>query len=402
MLREISNLNFFERCLFLALLIAALFGVFSPLRPNFLNVDTIFELLVVCFSLYCFACSRVSLYQISALIIIGGYIFLSLSYSILMGDHLLDFAQSYKSIYYLFLFCLCLNARVIKSHFIKYLPLFLLPLFFLKYFYSSILSFSPRMAERPAIFVENNYELVFLIGVVFLSWSLLSRKEKAFAYIVLVAVVFLSSSRSAAISLLLASFLMMGVQSISQFIKSFIPIVFVSVIVLLVFWGRGDLSLDQIDRFRFFGVFYSEISNYGFFSFLFGTPRISELSATACQSLSYYHLLFSFSDSRSCYAVIFHSYFMRAIFDHGLIVVVFTIWIYFTQIYRSSRDIRLSASLVGIVSVSGLSVSAFGDYFSALLLMFAVTASSAKLSSKRRGSWATKRSKHQIANFQAD
>lgn len=369
----VYSLNIYDKVLIAAFLIVGLLGTLSPLKPNLINVDFIFEIVVMGFAGVSILRGALNKQWLLVTLAFATYLLLSFWYAYANGSHPLDFAQAYKSIYYIILFSFVARNNINSENAIAILFKILILLFSIKYTYSAILGLSPRMSERPAIFVENNYELVFIIGLYFLSYRILKVRERPLYYAALLFIVFISGSRSAALGLVAASIVYFATRDVRNTLKFAIPIILALGSLLLVFWARGDMSLSEIDRFRFFTRFINELSSHGIHSVFFGTPRITELSASTCTSLSYYQLLFSYDNSNSCYSVIFHSYFMRSIFDHGLLITIGVISTYFYAVRQNLGDTRLALSIVAIICCSSLSVSGFGDYFSILLLIIAST-----------------------------
>ncbi|MGS2762733.1 hypothetical protein [Sinomicrobium sp. M5D2P9] len=132
----------------------------------------------------------------------------------------------------------------------------------------------------------------------------------------------------------------------------------------------GALDIEKTDRFKFLMVFVDEIREWSIINYLFGADRITALSAEACSKLGYYQSLFSYSGDGSCYSVIFHSYILRAIYDHGIIgFILISVFVYFV-ITLSGFERKQALVIVGIALLNGLSVSSFNSVYFALGISF--------------------------------
>ncbi len=302
------------------------------------------------------------------------YVSLSFAYSaFITGTHILDYAQAYKAFIYIIPLCFFYRRKVFSSDqlcvFVKVLLIF----FLLKYSYSIVLNVNERMGSRPAILVENNFELIFLITVFYIASPFLG-KTKNFWFLVLAIITVISGSRSSLGALMIA---FAGIYLNRLTIKTaFYLFLFLllTIVVFFIFYSRlegGDI--ESIDRFRFMLIFIEETKNWGLPNYAFGTAPVTPLSGTSCSLLGYYQTLFSYSGDGSCYSVILHSYIMRALFDHGLVGLAFL----FLFIYRALRGCEYSPfqalCIIGIYFSSALSVSAMNSVFISIATAIALS-----------------------------
>jgi hypothetical protein len=80
--------------------------------------------------------------------------------------------------------------------------------------------------------------------------------------------------------------------------------------------------------------------------------------------------LFSRSGNGTCYSVVFHSFLLRAIFDHGILGLVFIIFSAYKLLVVSGVRKGAAVVFVAIVIINGLSVSSFNNLFYAVSTVF--------------------------------
>jgi len=110
---------------------------------------------------------------------------------------LIDHLLAYKSFYYLVLLGAFVGSAVFDRARLARFTAFLVAVFLVKYGYSVVLG----LADRPGVYLENNFELIMLIGLFLLAHPYLgARRDWLFGALTLT--VLLSGSRSAALGLL--------------------------------------------------------------------------------------------------------------------------------------------------------------------------------------------------------
>jgi hypothetical protein len=240
--------------------------------------------------------------------------------------------------------------------------------FLLKYAYSLVLGF----ADRPGVYIENNFELVLLIGLVLVAWPHLgARRDLVFA--ALAVTVLISGSRSAALGLVCvyaALYLRSGTRTWPLHLGGLAVVAWA---VATVFSSRAAADgAVELDRLVFLHTFGYEVRDWPLWEFVTGSFPLTPLSPGSCGNLAFYEVLFSRSDPGTCYSVILHSFFLRAVFDHGLIGLVLLYALVWWGLRRAGTPLREAVALLALISVSGLSVSAFNNVFVAILLAVAM------------------------------
>lgn len=360
-----KSASFPELSITLPLIIIGVVGLFSLFDYNILPAGLILEA-----SLFLSAgwlirgCSKSML----------AYSLISLAYVATSGVlaiyfrnvHILDFLQAYKAFIYIIPLAFFVNKRIIPKSALVSLFYLLLALFALKYTYSKLLDLTPRMGDRPGLYEENNFELIFLILLFYLASSELKYKLSVFYAVCFV--VLISGSRSVFLGLAVVYLFTFSRKIDAYFLISTASLPFLAIIGGWLFLSRMDGGLEEVDRFKFMLVFLSEVQSWAWFEFLTGAPALTPLSNSSCNALAFYETLFSFSDDGTCYSVILHSYFFRVIFDHGALGFMFILAFIWAALKRSGYSARDSLCIYGVLLSSALSVSSFNSIFSALIL----------------------------------
>jgi hypothetical protein len=339
-----------------------LFKAASAGDTIFNNIFEIFLILIVFINLNKIHKKTLLLFLSSA-----SYFFFSLIYILIFKDaHILDFLLIYKFfIYAMFLSIMFGKQFLSKETFYRFYK-FLVIIFILKYFIGFV---SGR--HRPTLFFENNFELM-LLSLLFYLYNNLKGKVSGLHQIILIMIFIFSKSISGLLTILFV-LAMVNKKHIIRKIHLILPsaiIVFISVLYVVKDRLNGKLDFTQNVRFKFLNVFLNEIENWEFSNYLFGAPRITQLSNLACSRLGYWQSLFSYSGDGSCYSVIFHSYILRAIFDHGFLGFIFISYFVYSIIKRSGHSITTALTVLVVVIINGLSVSSFNSIYFALGTLF--------------------------------
>jgi hypothetical protein len=299
----------------------------------------------------------------------GCLIYLGLSYIYavdMKGADLQDFLLIYKSFVYLFFLSLLAGKKLMTYEGTNKLLFILLGLFFVKY----VAMIAVKGEDRPILYMENNFELMLLYALFLVRYTV--TKKNALLVLGFVGLItILSLSRS---SLLMYSVLVLFVfyNSYEKIRVFIIPaaILLLGGMILFIFSQR-DSSIEDIDRFKFMMVWWSQVKDWNLFEWLFGAPRITNLSAPACRFFYLWHdTLFSRSGNGTCYSVVFHSFLLRAIFDHGILGLVFIIFAAYKILVVSGVRKGVAVVFVSIVIINGLSVSSFNNLFYAVSTVF--------------------------------
>lgn len=282
--------------------------------------------------------------------------------------NVLDFLMIYKSFVYLFLLTFLTNKRLMTARSVINFYTVLLGIFLLKY----LLAFVLGTDDRPIVYEENNFELMLLYALFLVRYRITSEKYLLIMG-VLAVITLLSLSRS---SLLMYSLLVLYV-----FIKSFpktwvfiVPVasVMMGVMIYYIFSQRSG-SLEEIDRYKFMLVFWSEVRDWNAWQWLTGNERITPLSYYSCADMSYFKRLFSYSGDGTCYSVVLHSFLLRVILDHGLLGLIFIIYATWLMLSKSGMEKDALFVFLAIVVINGLSVSSFNNLFFAISMVFLMT-----------------------------
>lgn len=300
---------------------------------------------------------------------LGLYLLGSYVYAVVYRQaNVLDFLMIYKSFVYLFLLTFLTGKKLMIMWSVVNFYTILLAIFLLKYFLALILGTD----DRPIVYEENNFELMLLYALFLVRYRVTSEKY-LFFMVVLAAVTLLSLSRS--------SLLMYSVLVLYVFVKAFprtwvfiIPAtsVFLAAVIYYIFSQRAE-SLEEIDRYKFMLVFWSEVKGWDLWHWLAGNERITPLSYYSCADMSYFKRLFSFSGDGSCYSVVLHSFLMRVILDHGLLGLLSIIYATWLMLTKSGVPKSITAVFIAIVVINGLSVSSFNNLFFAISMVFLMT-----------------------------
>lgn len=347
------------------LLVLGVVGFFSYDTYNFL--PSIFILEIVFLLMVFLVLKSISSQFLFFTLIAFFYVIFSFFWSVVLeGSNYFDFLKAYKAFFYIPMLSLFVGKDVFYVEHLKKLFIFLLFLFLIKYSYSLVLDFTPRMGSRPGLFVENNFELIFLILFFYLLFPFFSQKKVLLCLVLFV--VFISGSRSAFLAFFSVCFFIYFRFSI----KSCFALLLLSIIVIglgiTLFFERLDGGIEDIDRFRFALIFLSEVQSWPWWKFFLGAHPLTPLSPSSCEALSYYSSMYSYSGDGSCYSVILHSYVLRVIFDHGIFGFSFLLLFVWTSLNRSGYSHRQILCVISVLIISSLSVSSFNNIFVAISL----------------------------------
>ncbi|MCO7221262.1 hypothetical protein [Klenkia sp. PcliD-1-E] len=344
-----------------SLAVLAVVGLLSPGRFNAAPAELLLEVAFFLASLS--LVRRMTPAGQVMLVLAGGYVLLKVLLLLFFGDAgLLDFLLAYKSFVYVALLGAWVGADVFDRRRLARFTTFLVVVFLLKYGYSVALG----LADRPGVYLENNFELILLMGVFLLAHPHLGR-ERPWVFAGLAVTVLLSGSRSAALGLMVVYLFIYLRTSTRTWPLQVIGTGVVGYAVLLVFSARAQSDGGaRLDRLNFLDTFLYEVRDWPLWEWLTGSFPLTPLSPGSCGSLAFYAPLFSKTDPGVCYSVILHSYFLRAVFDHGLLGIALLLVLLWVGLRRSGADRRPALALLALISVSGLSVSAFNNVFSAI------------------------------------
>lgn len=297
------------------------------------------------------------------------YIFFSYVYAVgWQGANVLDFLLIYKCFVYLFFLTFLVGKKFMSFMTTNRALVIIFSLFFLKYLFAIVIAGHPR----PILYMENNFELMFVYALYLIRYTVTKERYLwwlAFAGIITI----LSLSRS---SLLMYSVLVLFV-IYDSFRKTRVFIIpgamaVLGIAVYMIFSARSD-SLEDVDRYRFMLVWWSQVKDWDLFSWLVGAPRISRLSSDACSYMNYFRMMFSRSGDGTCYSVVLHSFLLRIVYDHGILGLVFVIYAVYQCLVKSGIRKDVILVFITIVIINGLSVSSFNNLFFAISMVFLMT-----------------------------
>ncbi|MEX5686809.1 hypothetical protein [Pseudomonas silesiensis] len=353
-----------------SLITVATFGLLSPYKYNILPSTEIFEVVFLLLA----ALSLKGANRKAMCFMLAAFVYMLVSFllmRLLRQANILDFAQAYKSFFYIIPLSFLVGKKKFNDYQIKFIFYALLTLFFAKYGYSRALYLDDSLARRPGIYTENNYELILLIVTYYLASPALE-KSRTFIFLILAFVVVISGSRSA----LLALLVVYGAVFINKINYKIIISagVFICLAGLLSYIFAERLaggSIEDIDRYKFLMIFLDETRNWNILNYLFGSEPLTPLSMNSCTTLSFYQSLFSHSGDGRCYSVILHSYLLRVIFDQGVLGLTFIVAFISYGLGIAGYSTRQKVCIIGIFMASGLSVSSLNSVYSAISLAIA-------------------------------
>lgn len=359
-----------ERILYGALILLAVTGLVSTGEYNYnlLPAGSLLELALL--GSAALLASRITQGAWPILVLGGLYVLLkTLTWATYSPAAVIDFVQAYKAYIYLVVLACFVGRKVFQPRRLANFTVLLVAAFLVKYGYSIVLG----LAQRPGVYIENNFELILLMGLVYLAWPYLGdRRHWVFAG--LAATVLLSGSRSAAIALLVVYVFLYVRISNRTWPLHIAGVAAVGYAVFEVIASRlqNDGGLSSLDRLNFLNVYLGEVDRWPVWEFLTGSLPLTPLSAGGCADLSFYAPLFSTADPGTCYSVILHSFVLRALFDHGIIGLVLLYVLVWLGLRRSGASVRDTTAILAPITASAFSVSAFNSVFTAILLAVAM------------------------------
>ena len=373
---------YFKICFF-CFFILGILGFANFGRAHIINVSTAFDLLLVT-SILVYKPKFADKKALFGFIGFFSYFIISLVIAIsLKGSHLLDFLLAYKAIFYFALLFYFENKNIGGKRRFYQLYKWLVIFFFIKYSISILFSLN----DRPLLFRENNFELMFL-ALLFYLRCILFEKIKGWEVLVIVVIFLISGSKSAIpiLLLILASVYLKGVTWKRAFVFSILGLILLSFLSFLILSKYGISGLGKIDRIAFLRVFLVEMLSSTNLEILFGHMRITALMPSSCNSLYFYPGLFSFKGDGSCYSLILHSFILRSIFDHGVIGTLAIFYFCHFLLIRAGYSKRVAYTFLGVMFLNSLSVSAFNSVFFALSMLIYMGFSPVKVLNKREHS----------------
>lgn len=363
-----------EKTIIFSLVVFSLTSFINLNTRTIIEAKPVFEIYVIIFLLIAFfrGKKRLAKQKFFLLVICISILLISI-FKFLYKPHLAKFSDYliiYKSIYYLTILLLAstygkLNKSTITDLFdwLKYIFLF-------KYVFVIIANGSSFV--RPDLFVENNFELIFLL-LLFIGKNAINGKPSKLDIIIVSCIFIISGSRSALFSLIIVLFLSDYGQGLKYTIAKYgltIVAILAFVYVFLQRMGTGEIS--SIDRVQFLLLFYNELQSWEILNFLFGSPFLSPVSQSTASALSYYSELFSNHNNLIAFSVVYHSYLLRIIYDFGFLGLAFILYVFIQLLNNIGLKRRFKLQIFLIIIATGLSVSSLNSVFVAFGLMLII------------------------------
>lgn len=286
-----------------------------------------------------------------------------------------DYLVAFKFVFYLMLLGLVPKKKLLSAS--DFVLLYRLSLFAFALRY--LVERFALGIDRPTLLVENNFELIFLL-LLFYAKYLITSRASLFDFLLLLFIFGVSGSRSSIVSLgFVFGFCIQWRSLRARDIALVFSLGIIGLVALVVFNNRGGgADIESIDRVKFFAEFMRSTSDWSFIDFVFGAPVLTPLSPASCAALSFYQKLFSFSGDGSCYSVILHSFVLRVVYDHGLLGLVTAL----AAVWVLLRDlpVRCVICVLGVILLTGLSVSSLNNIYVTLGLLMLMSVSVATAS----------------------
>lgn len=360
-----------KSCLAIAipLIFLAVTGLLSPYKYNLAPATAALETALILSSVFMLSGCKVKLSIFPATAVLYLIVSFLIAWNV-SSTHYLDFIVAYKAFYYVALLSLYIGRNKFDSANLCRLFKILFFLFLVKYSYSKALTLTPNMGDRPGIYTENNFEIIFIILLYYIAYPFLTQKKTA----ILIGVsflVFLSGSRSGLLALLVV-FAFLHIHRINRkTVITLVGLISLAGLAYYVFDKRMTGGIESIDRFIFLQLFLREVSHWNLMNALFGSMPVTPLSTATCNALGFYQKLFSYANDGSCYSVVLHSYILRVIFDHGCAGLIFLFSFIGTGLRKSGFSKKQIACFLSVILATSLSVSALNNVYMAMILAIA-------------------------------
>lgn len=300
-------------------------------------------------------------YTLTWVVIISLYTLISLLYAVFIkGVNTLDFIMAYKFTWYILLLLPFSNIKMLDKTSVYRLLKLTLIMFVLVYLIKFILG-----DDRPTFFIENNFEIM-LLCFLFYANHVINHYSKMLDMFLLLLITVISGSRSGVVLALITVIFCTDIKQIIRTKNIFLPLAGVVGVIgaYFVFSSRTQNGLESTDRYRFYQYFLESTADWTWWQYLLGAERITKLPSHVCSQLSFYEKLLSFENNGSCYSVIFHSFNMRILYDHGIVVILILILI-LNNILKN-RSLKEKALIFLLLFMNGLSVSSINSVYAAL------------------------------------
>ncbi|MBT0769473.1 hypothetical protein KIH74_11115 [Kineosporia sp. J2-2] len=281
-----------------------------------------------------------------------------------------DFIQAYKAYFFLVILTWFIGRGCFTLPALATTVRALLVITLLKYSVCMVAG-----GPRPAIWTENNFELMAIMGLTYLAFPALGARKSAWVG-VLCLIVALSESRCSIIELGVCLLAIYFRPSSKTFAVRAVLLAAAGFLGDRVFTARmeaGGGGLNSTDRFQFWKIFVTESQSWSLREWLLGTPPLTPLSSGSCERLTSWSGLFSKSGVGDvCYSVALHMFALRAVIDQGILGLTFLLVFLWLGLRVSGASLRDRLALMGIGVANALSVSSFNSEYMLLPLAVAM------------------------------
>lgn len=289
-----------------------------------------------------------------------------------------DFLLAYKFCWYFALLFLAAGRPLLDARSLQRLLSFGLVMFSLVYGGKLVTG-----DLRPTFFTENNFELL-LLCLLYFATHVACGRSRAWHTAALLVIAVISGSRSGAVLaavVVLFTFDISRIKRASTWLLLGLGAAGAAGAYYVFSMRSGAGGLEDTDRYRFFLSFLRATEGWGVADYLMGAPRVSALPDYICTNLAFYKNLFSYSGDGSCYSVILHSFNMRVLYDHGIMLTValgFGLW----RILGGCSS-KEKSCVLALLLLNGMSVSSLNSVYAALGLL--LVSSAGAIAASRRG-----------------
>ena len=336
---------------------------FDGYSRNLSSVKQMFYFLFIFFTFLLI--TKVNQKIVTLFLIFLTYILYSIFNFMLIDANLYDYIIIFLAYFFVLgLFFFAGKEIISKKYFDKFLRVLLIA-FTIRYIYMFFTNI-----HRPTLFIENNFELLF-ISILMIK-SLMDSKINYYNLLMFAIITLTSGSRS---GIAIFFFILFVFFFKKEYIKLkytwlyalIIGGIFLAISIILKRMPEGGFA--SIDRLQFLFYFLDEINNWTWYKYTFGSPVITPLSELTCERLSWYKELFSYDGSNKCYSVIFHSFILRVIFDHGIVGLLLLFYSIKKMLSISGFSRRAIIAILGTLLLNSLSISSLNSIFAIFALM---------------------------------
>jgi len=287
------------------------------------------------------------------------YLLIYVSFSLINNVYYMDIINSCLFIVYYLCF-ISLDFQKISKLKINVLLIKILFLFFLLSYLIQVFLFNIR---RPIVFLENNFELMFLSLILVAVTK--SKLLKSKLWLLIYSMIILVSGSKSGLLILLAILIYYFLYQKNKVKKTYYLF---TLSLLILFLGFNYIDFNSIDRYTFVLKAIDSIKLMNIVDVFFPF-KLSPLPEPVCDTL-----LNSYTGSwleipGLCYGKVLHSWLISSFLNHGLLILLF---INSVRKHLFEKFSNYSGLLLLIILINGLSVSAFDSIYSWFGLLFII------------------------------